>query len=60
MNSKVMSEEDKKDSSKEIALNTIKLMRKNGAADVSIFNLLKSAYGKYFSDTELEEFLKIN
>lgn len=55
-----MSEEDKKDSSKEIALNTIKVMRKNGATDTSIFDLLKSAYGKYFSDAELEGFLKTN
>lgn len=58
MNSKAISEEDKKNSSKEIALNTIKVMRKNGAEDASIFQLLKSAYGKYFSDEELKQFLE--
>lgn len=58
MSSKAMSEEDKKASSKEIALSTIKSMRKNGAEDASIFQLLKSAYGKYFSDKELKQFLE--
>lgn len=58
MNSKAMSEEGKKASSKEIALSTIKSMRKNGAEDKSIFDLLKSAYGKYFSDDELKQFLE--
>lgn len=58
MNSKAMSEEDKKASSKEIALSTIKSMRENGADDKNIFSLLKSAYGKYFSDDELKQFLE--
>lgn len=58
MSSKAMSEEGKKASSKEIALSTIKSMRENGSDDTAIFNLLKSAYGKYFSDDELKQFLE--
>lgn len=51
-------EKEKKVASKAIAEQTVKVMRQNKAEDKSIFCLLKSAYGKYFSDNELNQFLK--